>query len=636
MYESSDGGGSWKSTLIPCYPQDDSGDCASSGTSGYQAAADPVVRAGTHGLFYYSGIVYERGAPARSAAFVARFMDLNNDAADPIQYIDTGVVDSDEGGAFIDKTWLEVDVPRMGAQTVTLNVPQGSALVPQTVDCGNVYMAWAAITGTGTALRTQIMFSRSTDCGSTWSPPIPLSVINTVGQGATIAITPTTGRVSVAWRQFRNATLDCVPGNPGYWKNTPNAWPVNSLVMGGVTYSKAQALDILKKAAGGDATRILAHQLIPAKLSVLAGAVNASISAAIAQADALLISNPLGSNPGQPVKNQMLALKNQLEPFNLGAVPPGTCTAGDTGNPDAILIVHSDNGGQSFSSPQQVALLSPFNQGTTEFSFRINAYPTMTADQTGRLYLAWATRGLATPAGSSIEGDSRIVVTTSNGGSSWTTPVPINQPAVRGHQLVPSLTYNNGKLLLVYYDYRADASNVFERFIVDLLGPTRPMRHTVDVRAAMASPGSAPVFTNYSILKSSRQVSRYPFIVTGTGASDAVSRQLQWDPPNLPMFELGKKPFFGDYIDVAGAPRFVRNGGSWSTTPHPRPRRSTTPPGPTIATWWVPPTETGRATCRRAKAASASSTGARSFPLAIRRRTSTARRCATRTSTPPA
>ena len=43
------------------------------------------------------------------------------------------------------------------------------------------------------------------------------------------------------------------------------------------------------------------------------------------------------------------------------------------------------------------------------------------------------------------------------------------------------------------------------------------------------------------------------------------SLQLQYNPPNLPMFELGTKPFFGDYLDVAGAPRFVPNGnGTWS------------------------------------------------------------------------
>jgi hypothetical protein len=572
VFRSVDGGGSWKSTLVRGYPQDQEG--VQSPLHGYEAAADPVVRAGTQGLFYYGGIVFDRSLQ-RSAAFVARFMDLNNETVEPVRYLDTVVVDSfdnppNSGGPFIDKPWLEVDIPRAGAQTRTLLVPQGNETISQTVSCGNVYMAWAEITGQGPALRTRIMFSRSLDCGSTWSAPIPLSLSDTVGQGATIAAAPATGRIYVAWRQFRSATVDCVQGGLGYWKNTPAAWPVQSIAVGEVTYSKQQAVSILKKSPGGDATYILTHQLIPAKLNVLSGAENDVISDVIAQADAWLKAHPLGSNPRQPAKNRGLALKDQLEAFNQGTVGPSLCTSAATGSPDAILVVRSDDGGQSFSTPLQVASISPFDQGTSEYSFRTNAYPTMAVDETGRTYLAWATRGLATPNSDSVAGDARIVVTTSKNGTTWTTAKPIDQPKLPGHQLFPSLTYNAGRLLLVYNDYRADASGVFERFVVDLLDPTRPKRHTVDVRAAIASPADAPIFTDYSILtgttplRPSRQVSRYPFIPTGT-EEQPTSLQLQYNPPNLPMFELGHKPFFGDYHDVAGAPRFVRNGnGSWA------------------------------------------------------------------------
>jgi hypothetical protein len=557
VFRSVDGGGSWKSTLVRGYPQDQTG---VSPLHGYEAAADPVVRAGTHGLFYYSGIVFDRSLQ-RSAAFVARFMDLNNETVEPIRYINTVLVDSfNAGEAFIDKPWLEVDIPRAGAQSVSLNVPQGSSTVSQTVQCGKVYMAWAEITGQGPALRTRIMFSHSADCGGTWSNPVAISLSNTVGQGATIAIAPASGRVYVAWRQFRSATVDCVQGGLGYWKNNPSAWPVQSIVVGGVTYSKQQALAILKTAPGGDATYILAHQLIPAKLNVLSGVENNVISGVIAQADAWLKAHPLGSKPGQPAKDAGLALKDTLEAFNNGLAGSPTCTAAATSYPDAILVVSSDTGGQSFTTPRQVAAVSPFDQGTSEYSFRTNAYPTIAVDETGRAYLAWATRGLATPNGDSVAGDARIVVTTSKDGTTWTKPRAIDQPTLPGHQLFPSLTCNAGKLLLVHNDYRADASGVFERFVVDL--PGRPMRHTVDVRAAVADPTDVPVFTDYSVLQPSSQISRYPFIVTGE--TTLKSLQLQYNPPNLPMFEKGTKPFFGDYLDVAGAPRFVPNGnGTW-------------------------------------------------------------------------
>ena len=59
VFKSFDGGESWKSTLIPGFPQDKSAQGMASKIKGYQAAADPVVRAGNNGLFYYSGMALQ-------------------------------------------------------------------------------------------------------------------------------------------------------------------------------------------------------------------------------------------------------------------------------------------------------------------------------------------------------------------------------------------------------------------------------------------------------------------------------------------------------------------------------------------------------------------------------------------------
>lgn len=61
VYKSFDGGQRWSSTLLPGYPQDTSPAGLNSPIKGYQAAADPVVRAGTHGLIYYNRLVFNRG-----------------------------------------------------------------------------------------------------------------------------------------------------------------------------------------------------------------------------------------------------------------------------------------------------------------------------------------------------------------------------------------------------------------------------------------------------------------------------------------------------------------------------------------------------------------------------------------------
>ena len=102
VFKSFDGGQTWQSTLLPGFPQEIG---STSPLKGLSAAADPTIRAGHNGMFYYSGIAFNRaestevqGATAKKGKlFVARFIDLNNregtvfDIAnnrDPIKYID--------------------------------------------------------------------------------------------------------------------------------------------------------------------------------------------------------------------------------------------------------------------------------------------------------------------------------------------------------------------------------------------------------------------------------------------------------------------------------------------------------------------------------------------------------------------
>jgi hypothetical protein len=73
-------------------------------------------------------------------------------------------------------------------------------------------------------------------------------------------------------------------GTPGYWKNHPEAWPVESITVGGVTYSKAQALAWLD-AVGKDRTTTMFSSLVPAKLNVLIGNDSSCVANAITAAD---------------------------------------------------------------------------------------------------------------------------------------------------------------------------------------------------------------------------------------------------------------------------------------------------------------------------------------------------------------
>src|SRR4051812_32728239 len=103
VFKSTDGGQRWKSTLIPGYPQDKSAAGIASPLKPYQAAADPVVRAGSNGLLYYAGLAFDRGDNAKSAIFVSRFIDNNDrENGDPVAYLNTKIVSSNTGVRFLD------------------------------------------------------------------------------------------------------------------------------------------------------------------------------------------------------------------------------------------------------------------------------------------------------------------------------------------------------------------------------------------------------------------------------------------------------------------------------------------------------------------------------------------------------
>ena len=503
VFKSFDGGQTWQSTLLPGFPSDSSPIGLASPLHGFQAAADPTVRGGTNGLFFYSGIAFNRGINAAGVVFVARFIDNDNkengDAThangnltnlaptDPIQYVNTVIVDSGNSGQFLDKPWIATDVPR---GTATCNVPftkpdgtQGT----QTFPASQVYIAYTSFNGN--LLDTKIMFSSSQDCGATWDKPVKLSESNSVNQGTIIVVDPSSANnaaatIYVAWRRF-------------------------------ATSSQPDAIMIAKSTDGGN-----------------------SFSKAV-QA----VTFPTACSTTTP--------------------PPAGCA---------------------------------FDQGTTAASFRTSAYPALAVDDTGRAYLAWSQR--------QASGDARIMMQESPDGLNWAFPPvlvdngpvlddsgnPFSSLSGRGHQLMPSLNFSAGKLSLVYFDFREDhtlgfftenpdlssytetrqfegelignpgSSLVFNPFVSDAAPPLTTRRHTIDVQGEQASPlapGSAglPSFSPF-------RISRYLFGINPFDNPNQ-AEQLQVDAPDLPMFEQGSVPFFGDYIDIAAAPPFLLQGGKW-------------------------------------------------------------------------
>jgi hypothetical protein len=117
------------------------------------------------------------------------------------------------------------------------------------------------------------------------------------------------------------------PLSQGFWKNHPDAWPVTSLALGSQIYPQAELLALFDTPPRGDASVILAHQLIAAKLDIGIGSDPTPISATIKDADSLLsqfgtnrlpYSVPTSSAIGQ----QMVNDANVLDRYNNGDLTP--------------------------------------------------------------------------------------------------------------------------------------------------------------------------------------------------------------------------------------------------------------------------------------------------------------------------
>ena len=582
VFFSTSEGSTWTSTLMPGYPQDTSAGGQSSPLFGYEAGADPVVRAGSNGLFYYSGIVFDRGESPRSAVFVSRFVDLNDvEGGQPIRFVDTVLVDFDNTGLrFLDKPWLAVDVPRAGALTRTVEVEREDGLVVmQTVPCGRIYVGYAAITGSADdgTLRSEILYSSSDDCGENFTTPAVLSEPDSLNQGTSIALDPQTGDVKMAWRRF--SSIDQFLGrpggcglSPGYWENHEEDWPVDELELGGVVYSqKGLRKRILGGPTSGDASKQVARHLTAAIFNLMTG-FDQGFGELLAATHDWLAEHPVGSKPKGAAKEEGLALAAAIEALYHSGDCDQLGGSGSVANGDSVMYAEalfqdSTVGSAGFGAPEEIELGVPFDQGVTNYSFRTTAYPSLAVDGDGRSYVAIAARGLTDDPVDPTLGDAAIVMATRAAGANWSAPFAVDVPDQPGHQIKPSLLFSSGQLVLVYYDFRTDISAIFEPFVVDLPLADR-LRHTVDVRAAVAEPGAQPEFTVYSLTdpnnRESSQTTRFPFLLVqrDDGAVDSI--QLQYTPPNLPIFVGGTAPFIGDYVDVTSNQRIVLDpDGTW-------------------------------------------------------------------------
>ena len=98
-------------------------------------------------------------------------------------------------------------------------------------------------------------------------------------------------------------------------------------MLGNQTYTKAELLAILNNTGNGDASMILAVQLIAAKLNIAAGSDPAPISSTITHANSLLSmllgKLPYHISPSSPTGQMMVNDGKTLNNYNNGLLTPG-------------------------------------------------------------------------------------------------------------------------------------------------------------------------------------------------------------------------------------------------------------------------------------------------------------------------
>jgi hypothetical protein len=116
------------------------------------------------------------------------------------------------------------------------------------------------------------------------------------------------------------------PHGHGFWKNHPEAWPLAALDLGAASYGADDLMALLRAPTRGDASVILARQLIAAKLNVAAG-VDPGPLATLGDPDALLAAFPgklpYGVSPSTPAGAAMVSSAAALDGFNGGRLTPG-------------------------------------------------------------------------------------------------------------------------------------------------------------------------------------------------------------------------------------------------------------------------------------------------------------------------
>jgi len=154
---------------------------------------------------------------------------------------------------------------------------------------------------------------------------------------------------------FLMGSAPCVH-RQGFWRHHPGQWPVQTITIGGIVYSKAKAIRVMNTQCASDKTYDLFRQLAATKLNLFSGCDPDCIQETVESADNWLLSHPVGSHVHANSCAWKLAKQwwKQLEQYNKGLLceescncppdPPRDCShhSGHHATPHQLQVYVSD------------------------------------------------------------------------------------------------------------------------------------------------------------------------------------------------------------------------------------------------------------------------------------------------------
>jgi len=175
--------------------------------------------------------------------------------------------------------------------------------------------------GTGTTTTTTAAATTTTAAATTTT-----AAATTTTAAATTTTAAATTTTAVRTTTTTIPSNNVCPQELGFWKNNPQLWPVGSLTLGSQSYTETELLSLLTAPIRGDASLILARQLIQAKLNIANGSDPTPIASTIVDADGLLNGFsgklPYGVAPSSAPGHAMIDDASVLAEYNGGALTP--------------------------------------------------------------------------------------------------------------------------------------------------------------------------------------------------------------------------------------------------------------------------------------------------------------------------